>query len=243
MLAVSLGEPRSRHHMSERSPYQHSREAATRGCREGIRGRFLLAWVLLTVIGAGQALAADQPSIASTSPSRLGESDLRPLPSFSASSFSVPPSSFAVPEAYSMPNMPESKSFSTKDFRPRGHSIMDLDPHLSVTDDALISDMPAWQRLSEFRTRDRVQVLTLWKSHASTVSLQAGKHGSPSLQWTSRLMNRGGATRGLLDRLFPVSAVSESSASHVAPRLAIPQSTVKATPSLGAPHLGIGGSP
>ena len=228
--------------MSERSPYQHSREAATRGRRDGIRGRFLLPWVLLTVIGAGKTLAADQPSIAA-SPVRLGESDLRSFPSFSAPSFTVPASSFAVPEAYSMPNMPESRSFSPKDFRPRGHSILDLDPHLSVTDDALISDTPAWQRLSEFRTRDRVQVLTLWKSHASTVSLQAGRHGSPSLQWTSRLMNHGGATRGLLDRLFPVSAVSESPASHTVARPAASQSTPKVTPSVSALHFGIAGSP
>jgi hypothetical protein len=226
--------------MSERSPYQDLREAGTQACRGGIRGRFFLGCALL-LIGAGETLAADQSSIAAD-PARLGESDSRLLPSFSASSF--PAASFALPGAYSMPpNIPEPKSFSAKDFRPRGHSILDLDPHLSVTDDALISDTPAWQRLSEYRTLDRVQVLTLWRSHASTVSLQTGRHGSPSLQWTSRLMNHGGATRGLLDRLFPVSATSESSASRVAPHPAASQSTAKVTPSLSAPHLGTIGSP
>jgi hypothetical protein len=221
--------------MSERSPYTHSREAGAQGRRGGLRGRFFLGWVVLALIGAGEALAVDQAPIAAA-PGRLGESDPHPFSSFSASSL-------AVPDAYSMPNIAEPRSFSTTDFRPRGHSILDLDPHLSVTDDALISDTPAWQRLSEYRTRDRVQVLTLWRSHASTVSLQTGRHGSPSLQWTSRLMNHGGATRGLLDRLFPVSAISESSASRIAPHPAASQSTAKVTPSLSAPHLGTTGSP
>ena len=45
----------------------------------------------------------------------------------------------------------------------------------------------------------------------ATVSLQAGRHGDPSLQWTSRLMNRGGATLGLLDRVFSVSLARASS--------------------------------
>ncbi len=47
--------------------------------------------------------------------------------------------------------------------------------------------------------------MTLWESKRSTVSLQAGKHGGPSLQWSSRLMNRGGASRGLLDRFVASS--------------------------------------
>jgi hypothetical protein len=59
--------------------------------------------------------------------------------------------------------------------------------------------------MSEYRSHDRVRLLTLWESSESTVSLQAGKRGDPSLQWTSRSMNRGGSTRGLLDRLFAVS--------------------------------------
>ena len=46
-------------------------------------------------------------------------------------------------------------------------------------DDKLISDTTVWQRLTEFRVRDRVRVLTLWESGLSSVSLQAGKNGRP----------------------------------------------------------------
>jgi hypothetical protein len=43
------------------------------------------------------------------------------------------------------------------------------------------------------------------------VSLQAGKRGDPSLQWSSRLSAHGGVTRGLLDRLFSLSIASAGS--------------------------------
>ena len=75
-----------------------------------------------------------------------------------------------------------------------------------------------WQRMSEYKSRDRVRLLTLWESSASTVSLQAGKGGDPSLQWTSRVMNRGGSTRGLLDQLFSVSFVGAGNAQRGATR-------------------------
>lgn len=62
-----------------------------------------------------------------------------------------------------------------------------------------------WQRLADFRSQGRIQVLTLWESPRNMVSLQAGKHGGPTLQWSSRVMNRGGATRGLLDKFVASS--------------------------------------
>jgi uncharacterized membrane protein (UPF0136 family) len=61
------------------------------------------------------------------------------------------------------------------------------------------------QRLADYRSQGRLQLLTLWQSPRSMVSLQAGKHGGPSLQWSSRVMTRGGATRGLLDRFVASS--------------------------------------
>ena len=131
---------------------------------------------------------------------------------FSAPLLSVPP--FSAPLSYPLPLVADPKSLSGKDFRPRGRSILDTDFQVNVADGALIDDTTVWQRLAEYRTHDRVRVLTLWESGASTVSLQAGKKGDPSLQWTSRLMNHGGATRGLLDRLFPVIGTHESGGGH-----------------------------
>jgi hypothetical protein len=62
-----------------------------------------------------------------------------------------------------------------------------------------------WQRLAEYRSLNRVQVVTLWETGGSSLSLQAGRKGDPTLQWTSRLMNRGRAPRGVLDKLFSTS--------------------------------------
>jgi hypothetical protein len=59
----------------------------------------------------------------------------------------------------------------------------------------------AWQRLEDYKARRGIRLLTLWESKFSTLSLQAGRSGIPSLQWTSRSFSRGDASQGLLDRL------------------------------------------
>jgi hypothetical protein len=92
-----------------------------------------------------------------------------------------------------------------KDFRPRRGSMFATEPRATNFNDPLEFDKTVWQRLQEYRTRDRVRVLTLWESTASAVSIQTDRKGGPSLQWTSRWMNRGGATRGLLDHWMPAS--------------------------------------
>jgi hypothetical protein len=233
MLAVSLGSRRSsiQLNMAECTPYRDAREAAIAGRRGGICEGFLLGLVALTLIRAGEALAGDQTSIAI--PGKLEQKDLLPSTALSATLF-------PLPGTYSIPSVPESKAFSTKDFRPHGRSLFE-GPKLNVTDDALIDDTTVWQRLADYRIHNRFQVLTLWKSGASTVSLQAGKGGGPTLQWTSRLMNRGAATRGLLDRWFNVSEFSESSASRAARSTA--QATGRAAVSLSLPHLGTSSLP
>jgi hypothetical protein len=62
-----------------------------------------------------------------------------------------------------------------------------------------------WQHFGDYRSQGRIQVLTLWASPRNMISVQAGKHGVPTLQWSSRVMNRGGATRGVLDKLVASS--------------------------------------
>jgi len=185
---------------------------------------------MLTLVRAGEAQAADQPPMdpAAVKPEPTGSHQYAP-PSGSL---------FAPPDAYSLAAVPESKTFSTKDFRPRGHSILDSDPRLNVEDDALVHDTSLWQQLSEFRTHDRIRVLTLFESHASELSLQAGRRGSPSLQWTSRLSNWRQGSRGLLDRLFPVSVIGESNASHGAPHPAGTSSAGKAAGAIAPAHFG-----
>src|ERR1700683_4226565 len=213
--------------MSEQSLQRDARRVLSAANRRGTFDRFLLGMVvLLTLARASDALAGNQAPAAGAA--KLDAGDWHPSTTFSA---------FAPPDTYQLPSLVEIQSFSAKDFRPRGRSIFDADSRLNVADDALIPNTTVWQRLSEFRTHDRVQLLTLWESRASTISLQTGKRGDPSLQWTSRLMNRGGATRGLLDRLFPVSVTNEGIGSRAQPRPANPQPSSKGPISILSPHF------
>jgi len=112
--------------------------------------------------------------------------------------------------------IPESDAFSDTEFRPHGPSVTSKSP-AAVRGAPLGHDADAtlWQRLRDFKTRDGVRLLTLWNSSWSTLSLQTGKRGGPSLQWTSRSMNRDGAKSGLFDRLFPVTIAGEPSHSQL----------------------------
>jgi hypothetical protein len=161
--------------------------------------------VAITLVRTGEALAGEQASDAAAI-GRVGPSDSR-------QSMQLPASVFGAPGKYSLSGIAGTNAPSPEEFRPRGHSIFESDAHADLADDKLISDTPVWQRLSEFRTFDRVRVLTLWRSSLSSVSLQAGKKGNPSLQWTSRLLNSGEATDGLLDRLLPASSLGAKIAS------------------------------
>lgn len=169
------------------------------------RERLLIGLVAISLIRAGEALAGEHAS------------DTGIVGGFNAGdarqSTALPSSWFGAPGTYSMAGAPEESAFSRQEFRPRGRSIAESGALSGPGDDKLISDTTVWQRLSEFRVRDRVRVITLWQSGLSAVSLQAGKNGSPSLQWTSRLMNSGEAAHGLLDRLLPAGSSGGSGAS------------------------------
>jgi hypothetical protein len=216
--------------MSVCCPLEDARKLVTAEFQSGMRDRFLVGLVVLTLIHTSGALAGDQASVVAAAKPK--QNDFFPQ----STALSASASLFAAPEIDPIPGVSDTKIYSSRDFRPRGHSIFDTDSRLSNADDALINDATVGQRLSEYRERDRVQVLTLWRSGAGTVSLQAGKRGDPSLQWTSRLMNRGGATHGLLDRLLPLSS-ADSTVVHSGTHPANPQ-PVKGATSLGALRLG-----
>jgi hypothetical protein len=134
------------------------------------------------------------------------------------------PATFTLPATYQLQGAPELRSFPADDFRPRGHSVFDDKPQVDPAESVpMLRESTVWQRLRDFRSHGRVRLLTLWETGGSAVSLQAGKKGEPSLQWTSRSLNRGGATRGLFDQLFSVSLVNASRNLHFAPRAAGPE--------------------
>jgi hypothetical protein len=166
-------------------------------CRHGIRDKVLVGLVLFTLVRTGEALAGEQAS--------FGNGAVNPDFGDFRRSSPPAPALITAPELFA-PAAGDKQEFSTTEFRPRKRSVLDPDPAANSFGDApMLRGTTVWQRLSEYRARDRVRVLTLWESGSSTVSLQAGKRGSPSLQWTSGAMIHGAATRGLLDRLFAVS--------------------------------------
>jgi hypothetical protein len=97
-----------------------------------------------------------------------------------------------------------------------------------------LQETSPWQRLGDYRAQGRVQLLTLWQSPRNMVSLQTGRHGGPSLQWSSRGMNRGGATRGVLDRLVASSLGSTGLRAKIAAHSTDSGLATKATSPLAA---------
>ncbi len=164
---------------------------------------------------AGEALAGDPLSTTASKAPEFNDPHLTAflsapiaLPSYgrplNARPFDLQPV-IAAPNAYPLPVVSEPPVYSNKDFRPRGRSVYEADPRGSPEDN-LTFDKTIWQRLNEYRTRDRVRVLTLWESGVSAVSLQTDRKGDPWLQFTSKLNTRGNATHGLLDHLLPVTS-------------------------------------
>src|SRR5882724_2202243 len=173
-----------------------SLDPAARG--KCIRDKVLVELVLFALVRTGEALAGDQASIANPALGP-GVGNLR-QPS--------PPAPVLImsPDLFTAPIAGGPQVFSATDFSPRKRTLLDSDPALNFPGDApMLHGTTVWQRMSEYRSHDRVRLLTLWESGGSTVSLQAGKRGAPSLQWTSGAMIHGAAARGLLDRLFTVS--------------------------------------
>jgi hypothetical protein len=119
----------------------------------------------------------------------------------------LPEHLFPAPFAYE-PARTEQQTFSATEFRPRKHGLLDADParsEVSVIDAPIRRDTSLAREIAEFKTQDRLRLLTLWQNRASSLSLQAGKHGAPSLQWSTPWMHRDVSSRGLFDRLLTVS--------------------------------------
>ena len=168
------------------------------------RERFLFALVLCMAMRTSEALAGEWTPMNDLAPPPGGDkirtSSARDVPAAKASE---------LPAAldFTAPDVIEANTYSDTEFRPRqahrprqrrGFTGGERRAHV-------LHGTTVWQRLSDYRSHGRVRLLTLWETTGSTVSIQAGKGGNPTLQWTSRLMARGEATRGLLDRLWSVS--------------------------------------
>jgi hypothetical protein len=197
--------------MLQSQPHTHASSLDEAARFAGIRERIVLVLVLCVLIRTGQALADDQQfsvegAVNSHTTQLRGNNTARQ----SSAAAAIPAPALTVdPVAladFTAPNLNDVKVYSATDFRPRRRTVFDKDPLANSVDDVpMLWNSTVWQQMADYKSRDRVRVLTLWESTGSSVSLQAGRHGDPSLQWTSRWMNRGGSTKGLLDQLFNVS--------------------------------------
>jgi hypothetical protein len=181
-----------------------------------LRDRLLARMFLIAVVRTGEALAGEYTTV-------TGESvtpDFNAPPprvSLWAPIVSVPNPS--IPATFEANFPAQEELFSPREFRPRARSILGAEQGASREDVPMLRSATVWQRMAEFRAHNRVRLLTLWEDAAGgSVSLQAGRKGDPSLQWTSRRMNRGGATRGLFDQMFSISVAGTRRGLHLAPR-------------------------
>lgn len=205
--------------MSENCSYRNAAACGGAIRPSSVCDRASLMLVILILMRTSHALAGEQGSLA-IGPVRPGF-DSRP----GTGSESLPPNSpltapltapptaslFDLPKAYQSTDVIAGDLFSPSDFRPRGPSVLGGGSHVAPEDAPMLHGSSVWQRLADYRSHGRVRLLTLWETGGSSVSLQAGRKGEPSLQWTSRSMNRGGATRGVFDQLFSMAGVNRGS--------------------------------
>jgi hypothetical protein len=206
--------------MLQTDPYSDSPPPDRAVHGNGIRDRVLLGLVLFTLVHGGNALAGEQTFVANAAQDSDANKPRRSAPPVAAT--------LDTAQLFSVRAATDNQAFSPTEFRPRKHSVLDNDFVNPVGDAPMLRGTTVWQRMAEYKSHDRLRLLTLWESSGSTVSLQTGKHGDPSLQWTSRLMNRGGATQGLLDRLFSASLAHAGSSLRNAAR---PASTAAPKPT------------
>ncbi|HTV96899.1 MAG TPA: hypothetical protein VME42_12885 [Steroidobacteraceae bacterium] len=228
--------------MLDTCPNRGARESAGNGLGP-FCDRLVLGIAVLALLRWGEALADPASAAATLEQSTHGGAPRASLSAaplagpmftgrpYAATSLADP--LLTAPSLYTLPDLAEQSRFSSTDFRPRGASVLDTDPRLSVPGGDIVSDKTLLQRLAEFRTQNGVRVLTLWESGATALSIQTNRKGDPSLQWTSRL-SHGRGTRGLLDRLFPVSVFGGTT--HVTRSVSSEPSRVSG--ALSALHFG-----
>jgi hypothetical protein len=169
------------------------RRSRSKGMRE-----CLLMGLVLHGLVPGDASASDSPQILAAR--RIADAQTPARAQIAAPSYPAP-FAFAAPHA-------EVQAYSPTEFRARKPGLLET---ASAADQAFVIDAPMLRDsslargLSEAKSQDRVRLLTLWQTRASSLSLQAGKRGAPSLQWSTPWMHRNAASPGLFDRWLSVS--------------------------------------
>jgi hypothetical protein len=172
-------------------------QARRRSRSNGMRECCLMALVLYS-LAPGDAAAGDSPQ----RPDARRHADVQTL---AHAHISVP--LYPAPFAFVAPHA-EAQAFSATEFRARRPGLLEATTAAEqpfAIDAPMLRDTSIARGLSEAKSQDRVRLLTLWQTRASSLSLQAGKRGAPSLQWSTPWMHREAASRGLFDRWLSVS--------------------------------------
>jgi hypothetical protein len=143
--------------MSESRPSNDAPQLDLAARSNGIRDKMLVGLVLFTLVRTSEALAGDQMSIANGTLNADADNLRR----------SSPPAREVItaPDIFTAPTAPDSQVFSATDFRPRKRTIFDSDPMVnSFVDTPMLRGTTVWQRMSEYKSHDRVRLLTLWES-------------------------------------------------------------------------------
>lgn len=178
-----------------------------------LRERWLLGMVALTLVRTGCAAGADHVALGGHGQPAAPRQHLVPRMDSLIPAMRLSPQITLTGVTVQAPAV-----YSSSEFRPRAHSLFDPAPPDTEVAAPMLRGTNVWQRLRDYHSHDRVRLLTLWESSGGAFSLQASKKGDPSLQWTSNSLNRGGATRGLLDRVFAMAlAASAGNRSHDGP--------------------------
>ena len=196
----------------KKEPVSSARCAQVQPRCGGLREQTLAAFAFIGCVCGAEVLAKDQTLGADGALKPGAESSalfVLPVPLDAPRAFSATVLPVDGPRAFSAAVAPidEPRAFSATEFRPRRQALGGADPgeHRGSIIDAPMLDSSVARHWSEFKSQDRVRLLTLWRNSASSVSLQAGKHGTPSLQWSTPWMHRDVASRALFDRFLTVS--------------------------------------
>lgn len=180
--------------IGENAPMEPVDQAQRRSRSNGLCECLVVALVLYSLV-PDTASAGDQPQ---------GPDARRNIDPQKTALAQIAAPTFPAPFVFYAPRA-EMQVISPTEFRPRKPGLLEaaaVRSEASVIDAPMLRDTSMARELSEAKTQDRVRLLTLWQSRASSLSLQAGKRGAPSLQWSTPWMHRDAASRGLFDRLL-----------------------------------------
>src|ERR1700677_2610172 len=139
--------------MSHSAAHGATPKGVATALRAAVGDRLLLGLAVFALMRAGAVCAEDlavqthpENDLAARTPFKAAA-----LPEFTKH-YALTDPLLTAPSEYRLSEIPETKSYSATEFRPRGSSIFDADPRLSPPPGTLTGNKNLMQRLNEYRT-------------------------------------------------------------------------------------------